>query len=108
MGLTAAAMGEEVYFVFAFDALRALGRGTFGEPQSERERSELTRAEGLGVPSPLKMLQEARGLGARVLVCDTALRICGLAEKDLGSKIDEVLGLPSIWRLTDQARVLNF
>ena len=27
MGITAAAMGDEVYFVFAFDALRQLARG---------------------------------------------------------------------------------
>ncbi len=30
MGITAAAMGDEVYFVFAFDALRQLIRGSFG------------------------------------------------------------------------------
>ena len=36
MGITAAAMGDEVYFVFAFDALRALVRGSF-RPAAHRE-----------------------------------------------------------------------
>ena len=50
MGITAAAMGDEVYFVFAFDALRQLVRGGFGLPHSEKELAESARAEGLGVP----------------------------------------------------------
>ena len=63
-GITAAAMGDEVIFVFSFEALRALSKGTFGKPLSDRERSEATRGEGLGAPLPGKMIQDARGLGA--------------------------------------------
>jgi len=44
LGITAAAMGDEVYFVLAFDALREWIRGDFGEPQSEAEIVESTRA----------------------------------------------------------------
>ncbi len=108
LGLTAAAMGDEVTFVFAFDALRALSRGAFGQPQSERETAESVRATGLGVPVPQRMLEEAKGLGARVIACDTTLKICGLSAGELGGKLDEVMGLPSIWRLTEGARVLTF
>ncbi len=108
LGLTAAAMGDEVTFVFAFDALRALGRNTFGQPQSERESAESTRAAGLGVPVPQRMLEEAKGLGARVVACDTTLKICGLSAGELSGKLHEVMGLPSIWRLTEGARVLTF
>src|SRR5579862_2021127 len=78
MGLTAAAMGDSVSFVFAFDALRQLARGTFGAPNTEKEISESARAKGLGVPPPAKMLDEARALGARLLACDTTVKICGL------------------------------
>jgi peroxiredoxin family protein len=106
MGITSAAMGDEVYFVFAFDALRSLSRDAFGLPHSEREMAESARAEGLGVPPPWKMLAEAREMGAKVIACDTTLKICGLAREDLGKRLDEVMGLASIWRLTDGARVL--
>ncbi len=108
MGLTAAAMGDEVHFVFAWDALRGLVRVSFGLPETDRERIEQSRAEGLGLPSPMKMLQEARGLGARLIACDTTVRVCGFDPAELqGHHLDEVLGLPSIWRLTEGARVVS-
>jgi peroxiredoxin family protein len=107
MGITAAAMGDEVYFVFAFDALRALSRDSFGRPHSEREMAESARAEGLGVATPAKMLAEARIMGARVIACDTTLKICGLSAADLGDRLDEAMGLASIWRLADGARIVS-
>src|SRR5712672_783468 len=83
LGITATAMGDDVFFVFAFDALRALTRDAFGKPHSEREAAESARAEGLGVPTPARMLSEARAMGARVLVCDTTLKLSGLVAGDL-------------------------
>jgi peroxiredoxin family protein len=106
MGITAAAMGDEVYVVFAFDALRALVRGSFGQPHSEKELAESARAEGLGVPTPARMLEEARALGAKLVACDTTVRICGYAPEGLKGTLDEVMGLASLWRLTDGARTL--
>jgi peroxiredoxin family protein len=108
LGITATAMGDEVYFVFGFDALRAYARDAFGRPHTEREASESARAEGLGVPAPWRMLSEARELGAKVIVCDTTLKLCGLAAADLGKLVDEVMGLAAIWRLTQNARTLSF
>jgi peroxiredoxin family protein len=108
MGITAAAMGDEVYFVFAFEALRQLARGGFGLPATETESAECERAEALGVPSPAKMLEEVRGLGAKLLACDTTVRLSGLDAKALEGTLDEVLGLASLWRLTAGARTLTF
>lgn len=108
LSITAAAMGDEVYVVLAFDALRQLLRGSFGRPRSEKETAEAARAEGLAVPTPLRMLEEARSLGARLVACDTTVKICGFTPKDAEAKIDEVMGLASIWRLTEGARTLSF
>ncbi len=108
LGITATAMGDDVFFVFGFDALRALTREVFGKPHTEREASESARAEGLGVPTPARMLSEARAMGAKIIVCDTTLKLCGLTQHDLGDKIDEVMGLAAIWRLTQEARTLTF
>ncbi len=108
--ITAAAMGDEVIFIFSFEALRALAKGTFGKPLTDRERAEATRGEGLGAPLPGRMIQDARGMGARAMACDTTVKLCGLSAtelKDLGV-LDEVLGLPQLWRLTEDARVLTF
>jgi peroxiredoxin family protein len=106
MGITAAAMGDEVYVVFAFDALRQLVGGSFGHAQGAREQEELARAEGLGVPPPARMLEEARALGAKLVACDTTVRICGFVPEALEGTLDEVMGLASLWRLTQGARTL--
>jgi peroxiredoxin family protein len=110
MGLTSAAMGEAVVFVFAFDALRTLVSGHFGQAGSEQERTEIARGAGLGAATPASMLEDARGLGARLVACDTTVRLCGFAPAELEAArtLDEVLGLPQIWRLTQGARVLTF
>ena len=84
----------------AIDALRQLARGTFGAASTEREISEGARAKGLGVPLPAAMLEEARGLGAKVVACDTMVKVCGLGANELGRVVDEVMGLASIWRMT--------
>jgi peroxiredoxin family protein len=110
LGLTAAAMGDEVVYIFAFDALRSLSRGTFGKPLTERESAAATRGTGLGAPLPATMLMDARHLGARAMACDTTVKLCGLDPADLTSKgvLDEVTGLPDIWKLTTSARLLSF
>ncbi|HYX92229.1 MAG TPA: hypothetical protein VE782_11735 [Myxococcaceae bacterium] len=107
MGVTAAAMGDEVYFVLAWDALRALARGSFGEPESDRERIEQARAEGLKLPAPMKMLEEARALGAKLVACDSTVKVCGFDPAQLTGIIDEIMGLPAIWRLSEGARVVS-
>lgn len=107
MGITAAAMGDEVYFVFAWDALRQLVRGSYGHAESDRDRVEQARAEGLKLPQPQQMLQEARALGAKLVACDSTVKVCGFDPADLGGVLDEVMGLPSIWRLTTGARVVS-
>ena len=108
MGITAAAMGDEVYFVFAFEALRLIVRGSWGQPHTEKEVAESARGEGLGLPPPLRMLAEARALGARCIACDTTVKLCGFVPADLGKALDEVMGLASIWKLTQGARTLSF
>ena len=107
MGVTAAAMGDEVYFVLAWEALRSLIRGNFGEPVSDRERIEQARAEGLKLPAPMKMLEEARALGAKLVACDSTVKVCGFDPAQLTGIIDEIMGLPAIWRLSDGARVVS-
>jgi len=107
LGITAAAMGDEVYFVLAFDALREWIGGQFGEPRNELELAERRRADGLGLPPPKKLFEEARSLGAKVVACDSMLKVCGFSAADVSGKISDVIGLAAIWRLTEGARLLS-
>jgi peroxiredoxin family protein len=100
-------MGDEVLMVFAWDALRQLADRSFGLPSDDRERMELARSEGMGLPSPWKMLEEARSLGARVVACESVAKMCGFAPGELDGAVDEVMGLASIWRLTEGARTVS-
>lgn len=110
LGLTAAAMGDDVVFVFAFEALKSLSRGTFGKALNDRETKQVTRAEGIGAPQPARMLEDARSLGARAIACETTVKLCGLVASDLTAQavLDDVMGLTQIWKLTENARVLCF
>jgi len=110
LALTAAAMGDEVIVVLGFDALRALTSGRFGQPTSDLEKACLERGERIGAAVPSRMLADARSLGAKLLACDTTVRLCGLesAALEQAKLVDEVLGLAQIWRLTQGARVLTY
>lgn len=110
LGITAAAMGDEVIFVFAFEALRALARGAFGEPLRGHDTEASSRGAAINAARPDKMLADARGLGARVLACDTTVKLSGLEPEALeqAKVVDEVLGLPQLWRLTAGAKVFTF
>ena len=103
----ASAMGDDVLIVLSFEALRAWSQGAWGTPANPMEIEELARAEKLGALSPRKMLEEARKLGARVVACDTVRKIT-LGEDVSSAMLDEVMGLPSIWRLAESGRVLSF
>jgi peroxiredoxin family protein len=108
LAVTAAATGDEVYMVFGFDALRSLAEGKFGEPRSPEEEAEAARAKEKGASPPAELLEEARGMGAMVLACDTMLEMCGLSSEGAPKWLDEAMGLPSIWRLAEGASVLRF
>lgn len=110
LALTAAAMGDEVILVLGFDALRGLAAGHFGQATSAREQASLERGERIGAATPARMLADARSLGAKLLACDTTVRLCGLesAALEQAKLVDEVLGLAQLWRLTQGARVLTY
>jgi peroxiredoxin family protein len=107
MAVTAAAMGDEVHVVLAFDALSRWVGGRLGEADSLEEARERARADGLGARPPASLLEEARALGARLWACETNLAICGLTPEAVHSWVDEVAGMASIWRLTAGATVVS-
>jgi hypothetical protein len=48
-----------------------------------------------------------RGLGIRVVACDTALRLVGADPARSSPPLDEVASLPSLWRLAQDGRALT-
>lgn len=102
IGVTAAALGDAVTLALFFEPLRLWAAGRFDEgapPEAAPAR----------VASLTATLTEARrDLGLRIVACDTALRLAGVAPARLAETADGVLSLPSLWRLAQGGRALAF
>lgn len=102
LGVTAAALGDEVTLVLSFEPLRAFVAGAFdaGAPPT---------AAGAKVPPLSETLAEARrDLGLRVVACETAVRLAGLEPGAARAALDALEPLPSLWRLAQGGRALAF
>jgi peroxiredoxin family protein len=86
--LTAASVDETVRVWLTAPALRALTGGGV--------RAEGSGAQGM--PDARSLLGEARGLGVRVLTCETELALAGLTLDEVAWLVDALEPLPSFWR----------
>jgi hypothetical protein len=100
VGVTAAAFGDRVHLALFGAALRSFVHGGFAEgapPSAVRAR----------VPPLDATLNEARrDLGLRVVACDTALRLVDVAPERAVPPLDEVMSLPTLWRLAREGRAM--
>jgi predicted peroxiredoxin len=101
LAITAAALGDEVHVALFGEALRSFVKGTFGEPAP-------ATAAVARVPPLLDTLAEARReLGVRVVACDTATRLAGLAPERVVPPLDAIVSLPALWRLAQSGRCVS-
>lgn len=117
IALTAAAMGSEVYIVLFFWALKKFYSGTLDEADFPVEyRSWSDKITHLmaekKVPPVSEMLREARGIGAKILVCSAGLEYMDIdkqAAKDREKNlIDDVWGLPQVLTLVEEAQTVLY
>jgi hypothetical protein len=90
-----------VTVALSFEPLRAWVEGRFddGAPGP---------AAGL-VPSLRASLDEARrGLGLRVVACETAVRLAGIEPEVARATLDGLTPLPALWREAQRGRTLAF
>lgn len=100
LAVTAAALGDEVIVALFFEPLRLWVEGRFDEGAP-------AEAEAARVVSLRETLEAARKeLGVEVVACDTALRLVGLDPAALGSALDGVVGLPSLWKSARDGRAI--
>jgi peroxiredoxin family protein len=104
LALSAQVAGDAVTLVLSFEALTAWVERSLGADDSAAQR----RGVELGAADPMRLIDEARALGARLVACETVVRLSGLAPEAARARLDQVLGLQSIWKLTEGARVLSF
>lgn len=103
--ITSAAAGDRVLVVLWFDALVRHVLGGFDDPLPGEDRRVMERHQALGLPPPSAMLAEARALGARLLACETAVRLAGLSPAGARAHVDD---LPGLQELVAEARGAGF
>jgi peroxiredoxin family protein len=100
LAVTAAALGDPVVVALFFEPLRLWVAGRFDEgapPEAAR-----ARVQGLA-----EALAEARReLGLEIVACDTAVRLVGLEPDALGSAVDRIASVPSLWKMGREGRVV--
>ncbi|MBI3609222.1 MAG: DsrE/DsrF/DrsH-like family protein [Nitrospirae bacterium] len=109
IALTAAAMGSEVYIVLFFWALKKFYSGQLDksdfpvEYQSWSHKISLLMKEKK-VPPISEMLKEARGMGAKIIVCSAGLEYMDMDDKTpKDDLIDDVWGLPQVLTMVEGA-----
>ncbi|HTN42451.1 MAG TPA: hypothetical protein VMN77_01475 [Nitrospiria bacterium] len=117
IALTAAAMGSEVYIILFFWALKKFYSGQLDhsdfpvEYQSWSHKITQLMKEKK-VPPISEMFREARGIGAKVIVCSAGLEYMDIdktaqdARKD--SLIDDVWGLPQVLTMVKGAETVLY
>ena len=114
IGMTAEAMGKDVYVFLMFWAIKKLAMGELDKidfsPAYEDHAEEVARAMiEKKVPKITEMFAEAKQVGSfKVIACSAGLEYMSVKFEDLASKVDDVLGLPLILNLAADAETTLF
>jgi len=114
LAITAASMGRETYIFLFFWALRRFVNEEFdlkrlsSEFGSEGERLA-KRMQEINPISLKEILQEVRSMGnLKIYACTAAVKIMELEESLVKSKVDDILGLPALLEIADDAETQLF
>jgi peroxiredoxin family protein len=114
IGMTAAAMGKDVIVVLLFWTIKKLAEGKIDQIDFPPEYSG--SAEDVAhllkekkVPTISEMFQDAKHVGKfRLIACSAGLEYMGVESQAVEKRVDEVLGLPAILKLTEEAETKLF
>lgn len=114
LGMTAAAMGNDVIVVLLFWTIKKLAEGKIDQidfpPEYAASAEEVARLlKEKKVPKISEMFHDAKQVGHfRLIACSAGLEYMGVDGRVVESKVDEVLGLPAILSLTAEAETKLF
>lgn len=114
VGLTAAAMGKDVFVVLLFWTIKKLAQGRIDEvdfpPEYGDSAEEVKRLlKEKKVPRISEMFQEAKQVGQfKLVACSAGLEYMGVDPNAVARNVDEVMGLPAILSLTTDAETTLF
>ena len=109
IAVTAVAMGEEVYVVLFFEALRKFveGKTDIEDMSAEFQGKSRDVYQKMTVMNPNsipEMIETVKSLGTlKFLACSANVEFMGLKKEEVLKKVDEITGLPSILKLVSEA-----
>ncbi|MBM4128077.1 MAG: hypothetical protein FJ247_12135 [Nitrospira sp.] len=114
IGMTAAAMGKDVIVVLLFWTIKKLAEGRIDHvdfpPEYAGSAEEVARLlKEKKVPKISEMFQDAKHVGKfRLIACSAGLEYMGVESQAVETRVDEVMGLPAILKLTEEAETKLF
>jgi peroxiredoxin family protein len=114
IGMTAAAMGKDVIVVLLFWTIKKLAEGRIDQldfpPEYAGSAEEVARLlNEKKVPKISEMFQDAKHVGKfRLIACSAGLEYMGVESRAVEIRVDEVMGLPAILKLTEEAETKLF
>ncbi|OGL40876.1 MAG: hypothetical protein A3C43_03985 [Candidatus Schekmanbacteria bacterium RIFCSPHIGHO2_02_FULL_38_11] len=109
IAVTAAAMGEEVYVVLFFEALKKFVEGKTDIEDMSAEfqnngKDVYQKMKAMNPNSITEMIDTVKSLGTlKFLACSANVEFMGLRKEEVLKKVDEITGLPSILKLASDA-----
>jgi len=114
IGMTAAAMGKDVIVILLFWTIKKLAEGKIDQldfpPEYAESAANVARLlKEKKVPKISEMFQDAKQVGKfRLIACSAGLEYMGVDNQAVEQNVDEVLGLPAILKLTEEAETKLF
>lgn len=103
LAAAAVASGYSVRVLLTFFALHKLAKGDFDTIGEEFH----SRAASLNLEPPSKMLEAARVLGdLKIYACPTSMKLMSVTARELEGKVDDVVGLVTFLRESDNASLI--
>jgi peroxiredoxin family protein len=102
LALTASAMGQEVYIILFFWALKKFYSGELDKPDFPEEHQTLGKqvSKLMGekkVPKVSEMLREGKSIGrVKIIICSAGLEYMDIEKGAQPELVDEVWGLPTV------------
>lgn len=114
LAITAASMGRETYIFLFFWALKRFVNEEFdvrklsGEFGEEGERLS-KRMQEINPISLIELLNEVRRMGnLKIYACTAAVKLMELEEAKVKSRVDDILGLTTLFEIADGAETQLF
>ena len=110
IAVTAASLGDNVYVVLFFDALKKFVEGNMdkedlSEDMGKEKEKVYKRMKTMNPLSMQEMIDTVKPLGSlKFIACSANVEFMGLEKNRVVEKVDEIIGLPTILKMMKESK----